>query len=158
MQVTIDYFGMQGTGRNVTTAKKDAGAKITAALSGDYNPAIIECRGTAALIFRTPTGWMWRTIVDEDGISHGVVYGNGGYGEKQEVVDTVRYHLAQQAWQPEDGETPALSLDKSQRYEFSRWVEFQLRYREAKERGMDSTDCHDYAGRNPARPELWDAA
>lgn len=153
-KVTVTYYGVEGTGRNVTEAKRDAGRKIEASLTGSYDPTILACRGIGILVYRQPNGWDFRTIVDpSDGIREGTMYGCGNYATHKEAVQAATNHLAQMAWVPEDGyTTPVAGADAR---EFRSWVEFQLRYREARSRGMSDSDCHSYACRNPARAELW---
>lgn len=36
-------------------------------------------------------------------------------------------------------------------------AEFQIRYHEARGRGLSDCDAHSYAGRDPSRPELFAA-
>ena len=159
--VRITYFGMEGTGRNVTEAKRDAGSKLEAAMRGSYNPVLMSHRGWSILVWRTPSGWE-STITHEPGeFGHvrkeGTLYG-GSYGDKtrEEVIDYAKEHLAQVSWLPEDGLVPPAFLVKRQSVsDFKTWAEFQMRYKAARERGMDDNDAHSYAGRNPGRAELW---
>lgn len=161
--VVIEYFGMGGSGKNVTEAKRDAGAKIEKALSGSYNPHVLEWRGYVAIVFRCPDGWKWRQIVnphdDFDKVKTGTVYGNRGDGTFEEAMNSARQSLAQCGWKPEDGKAaPSLfnPLCKVAIQEFESWAEFQCRYHHAKTvLGMNDNDSHSYAGRNPSRPELW---
>lgn len=63
-RVTIEYYGVEGSGRTVTEAKKDASEKIKASLTGNYHPKIIYHRGYAQLIYREPDGWHHAEIID----------------------------------------------------------------------------------------------
>jgi hypothetical protein len=158
MQVNITYYGMEGTGRNVTDAKRDAGAKIERALSGDYTPDLVSYRGQAILIYRTPGGWNSCVLSDSAGLRNGPCYGTtypGSYS-REDVIREAREHLAQLTWTPEDGLIPPPFLkDRRSLSDYKTWAEFQLRYREARTRGMDDNDAHSFAARNPQRPELW---
>ena len=53
-QVTLTYYGVDGTGRTVTAAKNDAGRKIEAMLKGDYTPRLIQYRHITMVLFRDP--------------------------------------------------------------------------------------------------------
>ena len=61
----ITYDGMDGTGRTLTDARRDAAHKIEQALSGTYDPVLLPLPdGDIMLGFRTPTEgwsyWFWR--------------------------------------------------------------------------------------------------
>lgn len=65
-QVTIEYYGVSGTGRNVTEAKRDAGRKIEQALSRSVD---VRCwRGHTLVV--APTAYGASYVVcspDDDG-------------------------------------------------------------------------------------------
>lgn len=156
--VRITYYGMEGEGKNLTEAKRDAGRKIEAAFSGNYTPEILSHRGYAILLAREPSGWGARIIVDPDGIRDGRVWISG-----QETYEDAKRgaltHLAQLGWQDADGKTPPDFLkDRRAIADFVSWAEFQLRYIEGRNRGIPESDLHDYASRNPWRPEVWQVA
>jgi hypothetical protein len=156
--LTIKYYGVEGSGRTVTEAKKDAGRKIEIALAGDYNPVIIVWRKHAYLIYRDPTvGWRDRLICDEDGVRDGTVFGSfgGDSMDKEYVIAEAKKHLAKLGWEEVDGQEIPSILPFCHHRGWRDWTEFQLRYREAIRRGMNDNDAHSYAGRNPSRPELW---
>lgn len=158
--VTVNYCGMEGSGRSVTEAKKDAARKLEQAVSGSYEPILLSCRRYAVLVYRKPLGWDYCTVADETGFRTSLCAGS--YDDnKQFIMDAARWHLAQLAWLPADGlEAPDMVLMDMPRHqrEFRSWAEFQLRYRDAIRLGMSANDAHDYAGRNPARPEIWTTA
>jgi hypothetical protein len=157
--LTLKYYGMEGTGRNVTEAKKNAGHKIEKALSGDYTPLILVWRDHAYLVYRDPeSGWRSRLIADdESGICAGPVWGtiSPDGDDKNKIVADCKLHLAQLGWEENDGKEPPTILPNSHHGDFIEWAEFQLRYKEARRRGMSDNDAHSYALRNPQRPELW---
>ena len=157
-KVSIVYYGMDGWGRNVTEAKRDAGARIERALTGSYTPEVYSHRGMAYLVYRTPDGWHAAIIADETGIRPNGVYGVCGcnYGDKAEAVRRALYNLAQLTWtHDDDDEAPEFVKDRSDRSDFRGWVRFQRRCKIARERGMNDADIHAYACENPMRPELW---
>ena len=153
--VRIDYYGVEGEGRTVTDAKRDAGRKIEAALAGSYTPEILVWRGYAILIYREPTGWCNRLIADpERGIVEGRVWGTN-YGSKEEAVSYAQDHLADLGWQESDGEEPPPFLKgRKQIGDYRSKVQFRQRYNFARRRGFSDCDAHSYAGHNPSRPEL----
>lgn len=58
-QITLSYYGVDGTGPTVTAAKNDAGRKIEAMLKGDYTPRLIQYRTFTMVLFRDPfRGWV----------------------------------------------------------------------------------------------------
>jgi hypothetical protein len=159
-KVKITYYGVEAEGRNLTEAKKAAGKKIEKAMTASYTPEVIAWRGNAVLIYRTPEGWCSANLM-ADGVLYERDLSGSWWGRDGEdwaaVVAAVRLHLAQQGWEPADGEEVPEVLRNSPKLhgEYRSWVKFQLRYRDAVARGMGSNDAHDYAGRNPARTELW---
>lgn len=158
--VRIDYFGIEGSGKNVTEAKKDAGRKIEKALEGSYTPRLLTHRGHAILVYREPHGWCSATIADPDSSGATVVregpVSSGSCHPEADVLKWALEHLAQLGWQAADGvQPPEFLKDRVSRSSFKTWAEFQLRYQEAIRRGMGSNDAHSYAGRNPQRAELW---
>lgn len=163
-KVTVEYHGVTGVGKNVTEAKRNAGEKIREMIAGNYTPEIIAYRDCAALVWREPDGWRYRLINlgDGEGLRHGPQYGTLGHWTgadgKSETMSAARYSLAQCGWSPADGTTmPEIlkNADRRAHDEFTSWAQFQVRYALAKARGMTEIDCHDYAGKNPMRPEVW---
>ncbi len=145
MKVQIEYFGMQGSGENVTKAKRDAGTKIEAALSGSYTPEILEWRGTAILLYREPSGWCSRIIADKDGVRSGRVWGTS-YGTFEECQRAALAHLADCGYRPEDGdEVPPFLTDRAAIGEYRRKVKFWQRCLKAQAAGItDSQQIHAY--------------
>lgn len=161
MQVTITYFGVEATGRNVTEAKREAGKRIEQMIAGDYAPVLLSHRGQAILVYRTPeSGWSSVIVCDDAGLREGRLSGSSLRDDRREALRSAAEHLAQLTWQPEDGTSAPQFLiergDKHSADDFRRWAEFQLRYREAIAKGMEHFDAHSYAGRNPGRRDLWE--
>ena len=156
--VTVEYFGVNGTGRNVTEAKRDAGRKIEAFVKESSAPKIMQWRGWAILYWRDIDGWC-SAIIAERGALRDQTYlsfGCHAQDDRELVESSIRLRLAQFGWKPEDGTDCELLKTVRERDEFRRWAEFQLRYCEARERGMSEQDAYDWAGRNPARRDLWE--
>ncbi len=153
--ISLTYFGMPGTGRTVTEAKKDAGAKIEKALTGHYTPRVLNYRGWAFLVYREPHGWASAVIAQPDGFRESLCTRSQNDQTEKEAVAHAQEQLAQLGWEDTDGTEAPAFLTTLQAREFREWAEFQLRFREAVRRGMGHNDAHSYAGRNPTRPELW---
>lgn len=150
-QVSITYFGMDGTGRNVTEAKRDAGRKIEEALSGSYRPVVLESRGWAMLVWRDICGWQSSIIkwVDHDQNYESLWRADvsSGSGEKsfEECLERAYSHLAQMTWDQKELVPPCLEEAGATKYvlplakrrrsmldDFRRWRGFQLAYQHAK--------------------------
>lgn len=153
--VTIEYYGMDGTGKNVTEAKKDAGEKIKSALSGTYSPEILAWRGYVMLVYREPTGWYSRLIGDpERGMIEGTVYGTN-YDSREDAMRSARLNLSQLGWKPQEDDTPPPFLtDREGVADFKSWVLFQQRYAKAKATGLNDHECHTYGCGSLGRPDL----
>jgi len=157
-KITLEYCGWESSGKTVAEAKQTAAREIKAALQGSYDPILMSWRDHTILCWRTPHGWNSRIIRDELGIRcNGVLYGSGYNGQTEhECARQARLQLAQLTWKAEDGtEPPQIVQHTGLEKEFASWAEFQYRYQDARKLGMSDDDAHSYAGRNPARPELW---
>lgn len=155
--VRVTYYGMDGEGRNLTEAKRDAGRKIEEALAGDYTPEVVAYRGYVALVARDPAGWDHRLIVTpEDGPRVGPAPMHGGNNrEKDDAVRSARMHVAHLGWTLADGlVAPEILRSRDEQREFLSWAEHQIRYAAALAAGLGHWQAHSYAGRDPARPEL----
>ena len=94
--VQIEYFGMDGVGRNVTEAKRDAGAKIERFISADGRPVFIHYRGSAVMVYLTRYGWEYSIAQLADGAEP---FGRGccicATWERADAVREAKEHLAQ---------------------------------------------------------------
>lgn len=142
--VTITYFGMHGAGRNVTEARKDAGRKIEAALTGTYAPHIVSWRGWAILVYRDAMcGWCTAIVVAGEGMGPcaGDVHGTTGHADRQAAILAAQRHIADLGWKEEDGETPPRFLtDRDAISEYQRKVRFWLRCLKARRAGLTDAD------------------
>lgn len=171
-QITMDYYGMSGTGATVKEAKADASRKLQAAMEGDYLPYLLTLRDEMAIVARDPvSGWGYR-LIHSDRKPVTECWLNQGYGDsRDEVMLNCARHLIDNVRQVGDtfdnspdltafidalpGRKIATELRRWSASDWARSDEFQTRYRQAVAMGLSSLDCHDYAGRNPMRPELW---
>ena len=157
--VQIEYFGMEGIGKTVTEAKRDAGSKIEKAMQRHYQPMILSWRGNTKLLWATTLGWRSCWLTDNGQMKDEIYGGSGDNSDKDDEIRSCLSCLAQSGWKPEDGDSCDL-LDKhrlathAMRSDFRSWVKFQLRYRVAKEKGFNDCDCHAYACGAMFNPEL----
>ena len=142
--VRIEYYGMDGQGKNVTEAKRDASIKIEKALGGDYSPVIIRANGEGVLIFRTPRdGWGYALLHPD---TQGRVYSNGGtYPTQQEAERRARAHLAQNVFEHDGPDGTEVIKDKRDLDEHKRWVEWQRLYKRWRDAGATDNVAHSNA-------------
>jgi hypothetical protein len=137
----ITYHGMNGTGRNITEARRDAGLKIEQALSGSYDPVLLPLPdGTILVGFRTPTDgwsyWFWR-----DGrLAGGCLCGST---TRDELERRMRRHAAQSTEDPRYLDHPSCTPRDHQ--DLQDHLAWQRRYQAAKAMGFTDTDAHAYA-------------
>ena len=132
--VRIEYYGMEGSGRNVTEAKKDASQKLTAAIRGSYEPLLLTLGDHQQLIWRHPRQGWTKTIITDG--SNGCA--TLGYGDRLECENHARLHMAQNHWDfTNDRECLEFIHDAHDKREFERWVEWQRQYKELINSGVD---------------------
>jgi len=150
--VKVEVCGVEGQGRNVTLAKQDAMRRIARILEMDYNPEYIVIRDQWALVYATPHGYNVVMPSEKSGKLYG--HGHGELGPRDELVKATRLNLLQLTWTPADNMKHPEATEQENR-ELASWFEFQLRYKAAEEAGATDTEAHNYAGKNPQTPELW---
>jgi hypothetical protein len=146
--INLTYYGMEGTGRTLTEAKKDAGAKIERALSGDYSPRIIRRKGYAALVYREPSGWHYCCLANEHGLVRDDLPGSMYCGTLADAIDSATFHVAQNAWDGEEGEAfdaLAKGLSRERKSELHTWSLWQLRWRHAVKHGFSREEAWQWA-------------
>ena len=157
MKVNITYFGMEGQGNTMTDAKKDAGRKIEEAMTGSYQPVMLQSRGIAVILWRDPQGWRYNTITDEQGKLREDAFRSycSGRTDYYEEYASALLHLAQMTWDGQEERPPCLDEvstinsrhtvnDNAGRRllgEFKSWRGFQLAYRHAKASNIGNGDC-----------------
>lgn len=148
-QKTVKFLGMDGEGVTVSEAKRDAQAKIEAAMKGSYSPVVIKFRGMVGIAWREPLCWCYKVVhpdseEGEQGPGCSVCKG------KEAAVSEMRAHMAQLGWKHEEGLTVSPLLvdeDESVQREFLRLCRWQLAARHARDTlGMtDSGKIHTWA-------------
>ena len=125
--------------------------------NGSYTPKILEYRGWVKLLVRDPVyGWGSRYIkTPTSELETGMIFmSSGNYVDYKRFEEACLYDIAQNGWIR--GEPVPDIVPERMRKEFESWMEFQNRYRYAKDKlGYGDNDAHDYAGRNPMRLEIW---
>lgn len=156
MKITVEHYGVEGTGRNVTEAKRDAGIKIAWALR-DHTPNVITWRGHVGLYWRTPTGYATATI-DPSDKHEGYTYCWCSTCEHDEatICSEVMLHLMDMTMTRDDWanidvdsiDWPRRMLPKH-RDDFRTRVAFVRRYNRAVSAGLNTNDAHEYACQGP---------
>jgi hypothetical protein len=138
--VRIEYYGVDGEGRNVTEAKQDAGRKITKAMSGSYTPRVLSAGGETIIVFRSPDGWRYGFL--RDGDLSGL---QGQADDREEVERHARKHLGSNVtdWRTcfdADG-VDQIVKDARDRREIATSCKWQRDYHTAKDAGLDDTNA-----------------
>ena len=145
-QVTIQYYGMDGTGRTVTEAKRDAGTKIERALTGHYTPAFIRAGDLLGFIWREPGGYYYKIIRpdSEAGSAYGCGMAQGS--TERETVHACARHMADNL-----GSYAGLEkyLDRAQIRDLDQRFAFVAEYRKHIASGMSDTEAHAAAAGRP---------
>lgn len=139
-KVTVTYYGMEGTGRTVSEAKKDAGAKIEKALKGYYTPLILRHDGEMALVARDPfQGWGYRLIHADSTETKEQVYLNTGIWSQEDCIRSAFHHMAQNAGHYRGIES---KLNDSQKRDLDSYFRWQDDYKRLRSEGLSDTDAH----------------
>ena len=143
-----------------TAAHEDLEQKLSLAMHGTYEPVFLEWRGQQRIIYRQPSDHVPEFWLVYD-CNQKRTTGSFGTSDRAHVMQEVRMHLAQQAWEHKDGPAaPEIlnGLPETAMGDWRTWTEFQIRFKEGRALGMNEHDAHGYAGRDPARPHLWHKA
>jgi hypothetical protein len=158
-KITIEYFGFEGTGSTVKEAKQDAGRKIEALHIGSWTPVLVTWRGHTALLTRDTHGWTKR-FLQHDGDPLKIGQGSQGFGNDWAgALHSTQRHIVQLGWNVGDPIDifPDWFTDPRDRKEAIEYRQWQLNYRELRDRGLSDVDAHRYAGYPrehwPAGPE-----
>jgi hypothetical protein len=151
---TAVYRGMvQGTGANHKEALADLDRNVDWACG--HNHTHVEVRfGRVLIASPTPQGYTSRIVPSNVLTDHGhVVVSVCFYGQMdgEEVMEGLRLHAAQLAWNHEVNDDKHLGLSglgSDDRREVLRsWIRFQRLYRLHKEAGATPAECHERACR-----------
>jgi hypothetical protein len=140
--VTVTHLGMEGDGRNATEAKKNAEARIEAALTGEWNPYVIIHKGLVAFVVRKPekTEWQWGFKVVNT-TEHEQLHSQWfdlNYTDRPAAIRAAAYSLAQQSG-TYVGLKPFLLAE--QLSDLDRYFDWQAAYRLAKVAGKSDEEA-----------------
>ncbi len=154
-KMSLEYFGMPGCGATVKEAKLDAGRKIEAALTGTYQPSIINWRGRTAIVYRDATnGWCYGTMDTTEGVKQSYSTCHPSNNDDRLGVElSARKHLAQNGQQYGErtcelfaavGGRMTRELEQAER-EFAEYGTWQDAYRDAINAGKTDMEARDEA-------------
>lgn len=143
--VRIEYFGMDGEGRNVTEAKKDAGRKLEQFVRQAGMPKFLCYRSATIVMWRGKEDWLYGFL--RDGDISGWSYHPGGYDECRMAA---AHHLAQNECDQDEiiteSDVPEFVTDRHDRRELVRYMMWQRAARFAQRvLELESNDVHAWA-------------
>jgi len=149
------HGGLQGTGRNITTARADLAAKVDAALEGSYVPVLVHVADSplAALVWRDLQGWQYTIIGTSEKPSGAIVSmlngssSSGPDATAKDVERSARKHLAQCILEFDGKQRTGMEVleDETDRAEHARYVKLQWVYRVWTLSGLDKDAAMDLA-------------
>lgn len=143
--VTVDYYGVSGTGRTVTEAKRDAGEKIKRMVN--RSPKIWAHNGHAVVFSPLADGWMIQFIHPDSAGRIMSSQSSGGTDEEEAIYNALKHLIDMSrnvgeypipAWFPGHVDT------KRMVGEWKHADSWQLAYRAAQAAG--EPDPHQWAG------------
>lgn len=147
MKVSITYHGMQASGRNLTEAKRAAGAKIADILS-DMAPRLVAHpdKMQLAVIFRNPSGdWSYRRMDRPEHARMDLGCTCGGFSTAADAERAARKHMAQCAYIYGGDNGAAWVENQEDMVEHLRWVKWQDRHADARAAGADDETAREWA-------------
>ena len=141
--VTIEYFGFEGVGRNVTEAKRDAGRKIEALHRGSWSPILLDGGSYRMLLYRTLDGWRSASI-DTDGKTGGMQW----HDSLEEAEKSCRRHVASNVtdWRTcfTADDVHPICIDPKDRADIAHTCQWQRDYRRAVDAGLDDMNARHF--------------
>lgn len=148
-QITLEFLGMEGTGRNQTEAKQDAGRKIEKAVTGSYTPEILSYRGQSILLYRDARmGWVYNAIdAAQSEFSQSRIWVSSILdGTYQTAKDRALYHLSQMMWTEADGtDVPEFVTDERDRQTLADCFKHYTAHAQAKANGLTDEEARFFA-------------
>ncbi|NEX60101.1 hypothetical protein [Noviherbaspirillum galbum] len=147
-QVSITYCGMDGTGRNVTEAKKDAARKIERLITGDWTPFMFRHHGWTGFVFRTniqAQEWGYKLYQDDE--TSQAVFAASLFASRDDAITAAAWHISQNA-----GTYAGLEkwLTGAKQRELDEYFAWQAAYAQAKAEGHLPEQCHVLANQSRA--------
>lgn len=139
--VTVNYFGVSGTGRTVKEAKLDAGRKIEQSLS--HRPRVYRHKALSLFVWADPAGGSY-TITDGQDDKSGRHLCSASEGSFDDATQKGIRHLLSYNRPVGDYEIPSWADSYAQGLvaEWARSDRFQVAYKEAIAAGKTDTEAH----------------
>lgn len=132
---TIGPF--EAVGKSKTAARDRAIADASLALEGSFAPVVVAYRNYILLVWREAIGWSYTIMhgpkADRDLVERERCYGiTTSKRDREETLRAGLLHLAQWAFEYEDGERSPVPLpDAEACYQHASWAAWQIRYHAA---------------------------
>jgi hypothetical protein len=155
-RVLVQVCGIEGYGNTIDEAEGCVAEYIRRL--DEHSPVIVRHKSIVAMMYPCRECWYYsiagETIDTRNPIQN---FGCSSLESTYEKsLDKLLLILAQRGWEPQDRQTIPVWMNYPDMIrEWLSWTEFQLRFVDARQRGLSDDDCHAYAGRNPARRDLW---
>ena len=151
--LTVEYFGVTGTGKTVREAKLDAGRKIEKCFSDGITPILVrhEKYPVMGLIYQyRPGNWGYSIIHGSQTFCGHPISAVCCNEDQAGAISRCRAHLAQWAFHPADPEQTGLEFltDPASRKNHIRWIAWQRDYRRLIMAGNDDRFAHANAQHN----------
>lgn len=157
-QITIEYFGVKGTGETVAKAKQDAGHKIERCFAEGFAPTIVSLKdryNAWALVMRADADhWGYRIYEDVPAQGHGTALVmraspfSMGHNSRENAILSARRHLAQWVMKVHDDTCTGLEFlagEPKEARDHLEYIAWQRSYRRLREQGLSDVDAHDKA-------------
>lgn len=147
--VTLNHYGITGSGPTVTEAKRDAGAQITQLVRDlEAGPHIEVAAGHTIVATRDAHGWGYSIVWPDGHIGRS----GSGRADREETIRSARMHVADAAWTHEIGATMGdeaflaqFKLSPADKRDLmGRW-QWQRAYRRAVDNGASDETARDVA-------------
>ncbi len=152
--VRVEYCGMDGEGKTLTAARQDAARKAEKAITGTYDPTILQSRGWIILVWRDPHGWRHSILREKEETRCRLSYSSGS-DDYDAVFAGALADLAQLSWDGQEEHSPILQgndfaglTKEDQRRvlgDFKSWRGFQLAYKSPAAQALPECDRHRWA-------------
>ena len=141
--ISVDLYGMTGTGPTKAEAKQDAERRLTAAMTGLYTPQIFRFpAGYIGVIAREPgSGWQYAILGPGDTTKR---YGVScsGIESADNAERALRQHIAQNLLFVTDENGLEVLTNETDRHNHKLYIAWQEYYKELRAQGYSDTDAH----------------
>ena len=160
--IRLTYCGMDGEGRTVTEAKREAADKLQAMVRRIRDGlSLVVCGPCAALVHPTAEGWAYSIVTDDGGKvrAGGRLYGTTtGDDDREATIAQAAKHMCDNAWSIDIADDAAFAREMLSPYIAKRDLDravaekvdrcaWQRRARAALDAGYSNSEAHDMACR-----------